>query len=80
MGHVLKCSGLLCMKASRVRVSQNSLKTGGGVVRMVHVALLWRLCRDQIKNRWVDAMGYVRPCYPYFVVFFVLEHRDNLVF
>jgi hypothetical protein len=29
---------LLCLEASRARVSQCSLKTGGGVARMVHVA------------------------------------------
>jgi hypothetical protein len=31
VGHVSRSSGLLCMEASRARVSQCGLKTGGGV-------------------------------------------------
>jgi hypothetical protein len=30
MGYASRSSGLLCVKASRARVSQSSLKTGGG--------------------------------------------------
>jgi hypothetical protein len=32
VGHVLRSSGLLRMEASWARVSQSSLKTGGGVM------------------------------------------------
>jgi hypothetical protein len=38
-GHVSRSSGLLHLEASQTRVSQSSLKNGGGVTRMVHVAL-----------------------------------------
>jgi hypothetical protein len=30
MGHASRSGGLLCLKASRARVSQSSLKTSGG--------------------------------------------------
>jgi hypothetical protein len=38
VGHASKFSGLFRLKVSRVMVSQSGLKTGGGAVRMVHVA------------------------------------------
>jgi hypothetical protein len=47
---------------------------------MVHVESSRRLTRVQAKYGQVDAMGYVEPCYPYFVIFFVLDIRDVLVF
>jgi hypothetical protein len=59
------------MKASRARISLSGLKTGGGAVWMVHVPSLWRLHHDQAEDGWVDATGYVRPCYDYFTVFIV---------
>jgi hypothetical protein len=50
--------------------------------RVVHVAPLWRLRWDQVKDRRIDATGCVRPCYPYFAVFYVLSygHSSLLVF
>jgi hypothetical protein len=47
---------------------------------VLHVAPSWRSCEDQVEDRWVDAMDYVGPCYPYFAVFIVLGHRGILVF
>jgi hypothetical protein len=44
VGHASRSSGLLHMKASRAKVSQSGIKTGGGVTRMVHVASSWRSC------------------------------------
>jgi hypothetical protein len=79
-GHASRSSSLLCMEASRARVSQSGLKTGGGVAQMVHVAPSWRSHEDQVKDGWVDAMGCVGPCYPYFAIFHVLGHRGILVF
>jgi hypothetical protein len=38
MGHASRSSGLLHLEASQARVSQSSLKTGGGTTWMVHVA------------------------------------------
>jgi hypothetical protein len=32
MGHALRSSGLLCVKASLARVFQSGLKTGGGAM------------------------------------------------
>jgi hypothetical protein len=36
---VSRSSGLLRVEGSRVRISQSDLKTGEGVVQMVHVTL-----------------------------------------
>jgi hypothetical protein len=44
------------------------------------VAPSWRSHEDQVKDGRVDVMGYIRPYYAYFVVFYVLGHRDILVF
>jgi hypothetical protein len=41
--------------------------------RVVHVASSRWSCEDQVEDRWVDAMGCIKPCYPYFVVFIVLS-------
>jgi hypothetical protein len=38
MGHASRSSGVLGLEVSRARYSQSSLKTGGGVGQMVHVA------------------------------------------
>jgi hypothetical protein len=43
VGHASRSSGLLHVEASRAMVSQSDLKTGGGAVRMVHVASSRRL-------------------------------------
>jgi hypothetical protein len=40
MGHTSRSSGLIHVEASCARVSQFSLKTGGGAAWMVHVASL----------------------------------------
>jgi hypothetical protein len=76
----LRSSGLLRLEASRARDSQSGLKTGGAVAQVVHVAPSWRLHGSEAEDEWVDAMGCVRPCYPYFTIFIVLGHRGNLVF
>jgi hypothetical protein len=47
--------------------------------RVVHVAPSRRLRQDQVENRWVNATGYVRPCYPCFTVFNVLGPRSIVV-
>jgi hypothetical protein len=44
------------------------------------VAPSQRLHRDQIEDGRVDATGYVRPCYAYFIVFYVLCLRGIVVF
>jgi hypothetical protein len=68
------------MEACRGRVFQSALKTGGGTTHMVHVASS-RISRgDQVEDRRVNAMSYVKPCYSYFVIFIVLDHKNILVF
>jgi hypothetical protein len=39
-GHASRSIGLLCLEVSQSRVSQCSLKTGGGTAWVVHVASL----------------------------------------
>jgi hypothetical protein len=53
-------------------VSQSSLKTGGGVAQLVHMASSWKLCGDEAKDGWVDATGCIRLFYPNFTIFVVL--------
>jgi hypothetical protein len=43
VGHSWRSSGFLHMEASRARVSQSGLKTGGGMAQMVHMATSQRL-------------------------------------
>jgi hypothetical protein len=74
-GHVLRSSGLFCLKVSPARVSQSSLKTGGVTARMVHVASSQRSRGDKAKDRRVDATGGIRLFYPNFVIFIVLAMR-----
>jgi hypothetical protein len=68
------------VEASRARNFQSGLKTVGGATRMVHMASLWRLHRDEAKERLVDATGYIRLFYPNFTVVVVLCHKANVVF
>jgi hypothetical protein len=46
--------------------------------RVMHVAPSRRLRRDQVEDGWIDATGYIGPCYPYFTVFYV-SRRMNVV-
>jgi hypothetical protein len=78
-GHALRSSGLLHLKASRLRVFQSSIKTDGGAMRMVHVTSSRRSCGDETEDGWVNAMGCIRLFYSNFVVFIVLRHKGSLV-
>jgi hypothetical protein len=80
LGHASRYSGLLRVKASRARVFQFSLKTGGGATRMVHLTSMRRLRQGQVEDRRVDTMNCVGPCYPCFIVFYVLGFRVILIF
>jgi hypothetical protein len=73
-GHTSRSSGLLRLEASRVRVSQSSLKNGGGVVWMVHMTLSQRSRGDEVEDGRIDVMRCIRVLYPNFVVFVVLGH------
>jgi hypothetical protein len=50
-GHALRSSSLLHLEASWARVSQSSLKTGGGATRMVHVASSRRSRGDKVEDQ-----------------------------
>jgi hypothetical protein len=79
VSHALRYSGLLRLEASRARVSQSSLKTGGGTMQMVHVASLRRSRGDEAEDGWVDATGCTRLFYPIFAIFIILGHKGSLV-
>jgi hypothetical protein len=80
VGHVSRSSGLLCLEASRGRVFQSSLKTGGGMMRLVHVASTWRSCGNEAEDRWVDTTSYIGLLYPNFVVSIVLGPKGIFIF
>jgi hypothetical protein len=49
-GHPSGSSGLLRLEASRTKVSQSSLKTGGGAAWMMHAASSWRSREEKLKT------------------------------
>jgi hypothetical protein len=58
----------------------SGIKTSGGMARMVHMASSRRLRQSHVEDERVDVTGCVGPCYPCFVVFFVLGRKGVLVF
>jgi hypothetical protein len=70
-----------CFTWKRVgdRVSQSSLKTGGGATLMVHVASSRRSRGDEAEVGRVDATSCIGLFYPNFAVFIVLGHKSSLV-
>jgi hypothetical protein len=70
---------LLHLEASRAKVSQSSIKTGGGAVQMVHVASSRRSREDEAEDERVDVTGCIGLFYPNFAIFIVLGHKDSLV-
>jgi hypothetical protein len=79
-GHASRSSGLLRLEASRPSVFQSGLKTGGGTMKMVHVASSWRSHGVEAEDEQIDATGCIGLFYPKFTVFIVLCHRGILVF
>jgi hypothetical protein len=67
------------VEASLPRVSQSGLKTGGGATTGGARGTITKLCRRQVEDGRVDAMGYVGPFYPTFAVFNVLCPRGIVV-
>jgi hypothetical protein len=49
-------------------------------VPMVHVASSRRLRRTEAENGRVDVMGCIKLLYPNFIVFYILDPRNILVF
>jgi hypothetical protein len=77
-GHASRSSGWLHLEVSQTRLSQSSLKTSGGAVRMMHMASSWRSRGDEAKDERVDATGCIRLFYPNFAIFIVLGHKGSL--
>jgi hypothetical protein len=71
-----------CFAGKQVRLEFFSLtsKLMDARQRVVHVTPSRRSHEDQVKDRRVNAMGYVGACYPYFTIFDVLDTIDILVF
>jgi hypothetical protein len=79
VGHTSRSSGLFRLEASRVRVFQSALKTGGSAARIVHVASSWRSRGAEAEDGWVDAMGYIGLFYPNFTIFIILGPMGSFV-
>jgi hypothetical protein len=77
--HASRSSGLLRLEASRARVSQSSLKTGGCAAQMVYITSSRRSCGDEVEDGFVDVTGCIRLWYPKFVIFIVLGYMGSLV-
>jgi hypothetical protein len=78
-GHASRSSGFLRVEASRARLSQSSLKTGGGAAWMVHVTSSQRSCGDEAEDGRVDPMGCIGLFFPNFTIFIILGHKGSLV-
>jgi hypothetical protein len=68
------------MEASRARIFQSGLKTGGGTTQMVYVVESRRLRRVEGEDGQVDATGCIRPFYHNIAIFIVLGTRGIKVF
>jgi hypothetical protein len=79
-GHTLRSSYLLHREVSRVRIFQSTSKLTEERQRVVLMATPWRSHEDEVKDRCVDAMDYIRLLYPNSTVFIVLGLRGILVF
>jgi hypothetical protein len=80
VGHMSRFSGFLHHEPTRARVSQFASKLMEERRRVAHVTSLWRSRENEVEDGWVDAMGYIRPFYPYCAIFVVLGDRCILVF
>jgi hypothetical protein len=80
VGHVMRSSSLLRLKASGDMVSQSDLKTSRNMTWMVHMTSSRRSCADKTKDDWVDTKGCIGLFYPNFTVFIALGIKGNLVF
>jgi hypothetical protein len=84
VGHTSRFSGLLCMKASRVRISQFASRLADVRQYVVHVApsrdSIVEVASSSNRKRQVDATGCVESCYPCFAVFILLVPRSIIVF
>jgi hypothetical protein len=78
--HMSRSSDLLRLEASRARVSQSDLNTDGGVAQMAHVTLLWMLRWVKAEDGQVDMMGYIEHFYLNFIIFYILDPSDILIF
>jgi hypothetical protein len=79
VGHASRSSGLLDMEASLARVPSLTSRLAEARRWVVHMTPSQRLRRSQVEDERVDAMGCVKPCYPCFVVFILLDHRGIIV-
>jgi hypothetical protein len=64
VGHASRSCDLLRLEASHARVSQSSLKTGGGTTTGGARDIIAKIASRETEDGWVDVMGYIRLCYP----------------
>jgi hypothetical protein len=80
LGHASRSNGLLHLEASHTSVYQSGLNTGGCATQMVHVTSPQRLCGVEAEDERVIMTGCIRPFYPNFTIFYVLDLRNIVVF
>jgi hypothetical protein len=80
VGHVLRSSGLLHVKASWNTVSSLTSRLEEARWWVVHVAPSRRLRQVQVEDGRVDAMGCIGPFYLRIIVFYVLGSSGIVVF
>jgi hypothetical protein len=68
------------VEANLARVFQSGLKTGGGTTAGGARGTIAEVALEANEDGRVDAMGYVRSCYPTFAVFNVLGSRGIVIF
>jgi hypothetical protein len=71
-----------CFTWKQVRIGFPSMASRLAEVRrrVVHVVSSERWHRVQTEDGWVNAIDCIGRCYPYFIVFVVLDPRGILVF
>jgi hypothetical protein len=67
------------VEASLARVSQSDLKTGRDVTAGGARGTITEVHQSQVEDGRVDATDCVRPCYPCFAVFILLDRRSIIV-
>jgi hypothetical protein len=80
MRHASRSGGLFTWKQITLGFLSFALRLAEARLRVVHVASLRRLCREEAEDRRVDATGCVGPFYPKIDVSSVLCPRGIVVF
>jgi hypothetical protein len=79
VGHASRSSGSLRLKASRSRVSQSGLKTGGGTTTSGAHGIIAEVVSSGSRRRMGRCDGLHQTLLSQLCCFFVLGHKGSLV-